>query len=217
MSISRQSGYYWVMHVARTEWEIAYWHPHFYWQFIDSRKHFSDADMQHIGTRVPDDYPLPDKDPLEQFADWQENQIKRYAFPGRIMGIIGDTEQEIPVHGMTKREYFIAHAPTAPDWWIDLFKSSLKKPVEPKYWDKYRAGDKIGPEPDDVLTIMDLDTLRSWQHDPCFDLPPHLQWYQEIHERHQTELRSYNLAVKSDRFFAWREYYADEQLRRIAN
>ena len=40
------------------------------------------------------------------FADWQAKELSKYAYPGRMHGMIGGFEQEIPIQGMTKREAF---------------------------------------------------------------------------------------------------------------
>lgn len=97
---NRKPGYYWVKHSARVEFEIAYWHPLMYWSMIDSRKHFNDIHMDEIN-----ETPISINEEGEQdYHTWQENELKKYAFPGRMMGLIGDTEQEIPIQGMTKRE-----------------------------------------------------------------------------------------------------------------
>jgi predicted small lipoprotein YifL len=40
------------------------------------------------------------------YMEWQSKELSKYAFPGRMMGMIGNIEQEIPIKGMTKREVF---------------------------------------------------------------------------------------------------------------
>jgi hypothetical protein len=42
--------------------------------------------------------------------DSQAKELNRYAFPGRQMALIGNTEMEVPTQGLTKREYFAAMA-----------------------------------------------------------------------------------------------------------
>lgn len=48
----------------------------------------------------------PESNAEFDYADWQEKQLQKYAYPGRMMGIIGGIEQEIPIMGLTKREVF---------------------------------------------------------------------------------------------------------------
>jgi hypothetical protein len=100
---NRKPGFYWVLHNARETWEVGYWNPHFFWQLVDTRTHFKDGDFQQIGMRAD----KPDGiEPETDFSEWQNREIKKYAFPGRINGLVGDQESEIPTQGLTKREMF---------------------------------------------------------------------------------------------------------------
>jgi hypothetical protein len=62
----------------------------------------------------------------ENLDDVQQELLQMYAFPGRQMVLIGNTEMEVATQGLSKREYFAAKAMQAiiqhhglPDGWTD--------------------------------------------------------------------------------------------------
>jgi hypothetical protein len=104
METTREPGFYIVQHNVRDKREVAQWHMMQYWTFSDSRHHFSDSDCRYI-SKEPIDLGPPK---ATTYDEWQQEELKKYAFPGHMMGMNGETEQLIPILGMTTREYFSA-------------------------------------------------------------------------------------------------------------
>lgn len=99
---------------------------------------------------------------------------------------------------LTKREALAALAPQdVPDWFE--YKSELK-PEKPMEW-----AEVSDPEHREIL--------RSWHFDPCYDLPDYLKWYQEKWERYWEERKNHKNIIVSERYFAWRRYFADQILK----
>lgn len=102
--------------------------------------------------------------------------------------------------GMTKRETFSLYAPPAPDWFS--YESKLTEPKQPKSWIDMEDG------PDKI-------ECKNWQYDPCYDLPDHLKWYQEAWEDYKRQRHAHVIRLKSEFYFAWRLYFADELLKQL--
>jgi len=45
-----------------------------------------------------------------EYIEEQSKMLNQYAFPGRQMALIGNTEMEVATQGLTKREYFAVMA-----------------------------------------------------------------------------------------------------------
>ncbi len=102
--------------------------------------------------------------------------------------------------GLSKREYFAAHAPEIPEWFTG---KSLDKPKEPKHWEEMPDG-----SPDKRI-------LMNWHRDPCYDLPDHLKYYQEAWEGHSVMMGEWDRMNVQLRYFQWRVYYADNMLAEL--
>lgn len=102
--------------------------------------------------------------------------------------------------GLTAREVFAKDAPPMPDWFE--YTSKLKPPKEPKSWVDMPEGD-------------DQNDCKNWQHDTECELPEHLQWYSQAWEKYWDEREAYYQALKSEKYFAWRLYFADELLKQL--
>lgn len=109
--------------------------------------------------------------------------------------------------GLTKREYFAGLAPdNIPDWFEHT--KDEDKPERPLSWVDIKEGHKFFPFKDE---------LKNWTHDPCYDLPPSLKWYQDAHEKYNEQKLQYDNNNKSDRYFQWRTFYADKLLQQLDN
>jgi hypothetical protein len=102
--------------------------------------------------------------------------------------------------GLTKREMLAMNAPKIPGWF--RFESKLPAPVAPSSWESMEDGD-------------DKEACKAWQYDPCYDLPDHLQWYQQKWEKFWDEHRAKDYQKQSELYFAWRLYFADELLKHL--
>lgn len=109
-------------------------------------------------------------------------------------------EDQIHESGLTKREMFAKDAPPMPDWFE--CQTKLTAPSQPKSWVEMEDGE-------------DKELLKNWQHDPCFDLPDHLEWYQMAWEDYREKKWEYDQAKKIEKFIAWRLYFADELLKQL--
>lgn len=114
------------------------------------------------------------------------------------LGLVENGKRSEP--GLTKRETFALNAPSMPEWF--QYTSKLTRPKEPMSWVAMEEGE-------------DRDTCRSWQHDPCFDLPDHLEWYQIAWDKYRAERLEYEYLKNSEQYFAWRLYFADELLKAL--
>lgn len=111
-------------------------------------------------------------------------------------------EEMTPHTGLTKREYFSALAPNQIPHWFKI-DSKIKKPQSPKSWAEFPEDDPHREE------------LRKWQHDPIYDLPEELQWYQKLWQKYHDQMHEYDRLIQAERYFAWRKYYADELLKQL--
>lgn len=101
--------------------------------------------------------------------------------------------------GLTKREYFAAHAPEVPDWFEH---KTAPFPKEPKSW--------IDMAPDDPFK----EEARQWYQDRSYDIASEeLQWFQQAWENFWEERHIWNKQDKANRYFQWRYYYADMMLK----
>lgn len=99
--------------------------------------------------------------------------------------------------GLTKREYFAAHAPKMPKW----FTSQKPWPTIPK------------PEMPDGLTTAEVAEIVAWHKDPIYDLPEQFKDYQQAicdwweAKRQQQIQKDYSAQWESP----W--YYADNVIK----
>lgn len=100
--------------------------------------------------------------------------------------------------GLTKWEYFLAHAPEVPEW----FQHKETCPIDPPlYWDQRTD-----------LSEEDKKELRDWHHDPIYDLPEKFSHYQNEIEEHSVKMTEWRNGCAVRKFFAWRVYYADSMI-----
>lgn len=93
--------------------------------------------------------------------------------------------------GLTKSEWFAAHAPEIPIWFN---VEPLPEVQYPWMWLKLGRG-------------KDADILRNWQKDPRFDLPVRLKKWEDSWKEYQEAMHKRREANTEKRFFAWRRYY----------
>lgn len=103
--------------------------------------------------------------------------------------------------GLTKREIFTNSAPTEiPEWF----------PYKP-------VTKEIKPRPDwtTIENEEDSQICKSWIHDPCFDLPEHLKWFQDGFDKYFDESSALELQNKIQKYFQWRTFYADNLIKEL--
>jgi hypothetical protein len=103
--------------------------------------------------------------------------------------------------GLTKREYFAAHAPEIPNWFANKLSPTPKKP---KSWMEIKWSNQ-----------EETDLIRSWWSDPIFDLPEHLIWYQQEWQEYNELYNEWNRQNIIDRYFQWRIFYADNLINEL--
>lgn len=102
-------------------------------------------------------------------------------------------------HGLTKREYFAAHCPDVPDWFVH---TPLPKGFEYPKWM-------------DIKDEKDREEVRQWVHDGTWDLPEHLFWFQEKTAEAMKLSNRWEVKDSENRFFQWRTYYADALIKQL--
>jgi hypothetical protein len=111
--------------------------------------------------------------------------------PGFVYGD-GSYEETTVKSGLTKHEFFAAHAPEIPTWFIHKQEQAPQKPT-------YNEA---------TITEDDKAEIRQWLHDPIFDLSNHLSWYQDKWQEYNDECRVWEYKNTVSRFFQWRIFYA---------
>ncbi len=144
------------------------------------------------------------KTPEEEYNDIedQNKRIEGYAFPGMQMGLIGEEERTIYTPGIEKRMYLALHAPPEPSWFV------IKEP------EKLHG---LKPDWQSIADHFDKEECRKYTHGEIPALSEHLQWFEEKLDKWCRADEEFNYRVKMDRYFAWRELFADEMLKRFAN
>lgn len=117
-----------------------------------------------------------------------------------------------PIHGqgergISKREYFAAHAPGVPDW----FRYQADgKPSE---------GKRDLPEPEKELTSKQQEEVRAWKDGLRFSFDnlsepvrEFLLRYQRIHEANE-KFHAWHMRCREEKYWAWRFYYADMMIK----
>ena len=61
----------------------------------------------------------------------------------------------------------------------------------------------------------DRELLKAWVHDGCFDLPEHLEWFQEKFNEAVKLRNEWEYRDKENRYFQWRTYYADALVKQL--
>ena len=99
--------------------------------------------------------------------------------------------------GLTKYEYYLAHAPeTIPKW----FRHEPKKePAKQLHWQDIPPDDPYYPF---------REELHQWHVDQSYDLPPNLQWYSQAIEKYQDDMAEWHRVDQLERYFQWRQFYA---------
>ncbi len=104
-------------------------------------------------------------------------------------------------NGLTKREYFANNAPdNIPDW----FKHTEPKRVY-----------KDAPHWATIEVEEDKELCKQWRHDPCFDLPEHLQWFQDAVQNEVSARNDWELQNHIARYFQWRTFYANNLISEL--
>lgn len=104
--------------------------------------------------------------------------------------------------GISKREYFAAHAPNEiPDWFTHTPIGELPKL----------------PSWQDIPDEKDKEAIRSWVCDPCWDLPDELMWFQLKFREVEKEREQWSKDDQAERYFQWRSHYADTILNHLQN
>lgn len=102
------------------------------------------------------------------------------------------------LRGLTKREYFAAHAPEVPEWFIH---TEPKNPKEPKSWTDMSDNDPF------------KEAAREWFQYPCYDIKDEeLKWFQEAWEKFWQDVKAWKAQNSMSRLKQWRYYYADAML-----
>jgi hypothetical protein len=102
--------------------------------------------------------------------------------------------------GLSKREWFAAHAPIEiPNWFTHVppEKKLTRRPI----WL-------------DIDNEQDRETCRHWL-DGEYDLPEHLKWFSDQFSKAYDEEQQWNIENESERYFQWRVHYADIMLHEL--
>ena len=103
-------------------------------------------------------------------------------------------------YGLTKREYFAAMAGDPPSWFVH---EPLPKNIKPI------------PDWENVMHEEDKKIVIDWLHDGIYDLPDHLQWFQDAHAKYDQELNDWSKRNAISRYFQWKTFYADNLLNQL--
>lgn len=108
------------------------------------------------------------------------------------------------VGGLSKREYFAAHAPEMPEWFTRGIKLEPYKGVQPPRWQDQ-------PEPFQ-------EEARLWQQGEWNEkISEELEDFRKsVHEYH-AELTAHDIRQRTIQLRAWRYYYADIMLAEKGN
>lgn len=95
----------------------------------------------------------------------------------------------------TLLDLFAVHAPPEiPDWFqpdLEPFEGPLKPELPPD------------------ASEQDRNTVSNWHSFGDFDLPEHLQWYQQAQQEHDLAVIDYQKELTRLRYFKWRWVYAE--------
>lgn len=107
------------------------------------------------------------------------------------------------IDGLTKREWFSGMAPVdIPSW----FKHT------PPEWKEVAM-----PQVNKIENEEHRREAKNWLHDPIYDLPEELSWFQKEYETYWESRRQYAVADQQARYFQWRRYYAEQLLTELSN
>lgn len=102
--------------------------------------------------------------------------------------------------GIARRDYFAAHAPEAPDWFV-------AKSLPPKPKNVLRALAEAGRIED-----KDFFVVNQWARGEGI-LPSELDWLKVEHRSYLEEREAWERDCGAARFFAWRWHYADQMVQ----
>lgn len=94
--------------------------------------------------------------------------------------------------GMSLLAYFAAHAPSIPSW-FEHTEPARDYPPMPDY---------------NSVDESQRETVRQWQHDPCFELPEELEWYAQKVRAHRAGRHQWQIKNHMARLVQWRFAYA---------
>jgi hypothetical protein len=101
---------------------------------------------------------------------------------------------------IARRDYFAAHAPETPDWFVDSSLPAKPKNVLRALADAGRIEDK------------DFLVINQWARGEA-TLPEELEWLKEEHREYLELRESWERDCAAQRFFVWRWHYADQMVR----
>jgi hypothetical protein len=100
---------------------------------------------------------------------------------------------------IARRDYFAAHAPDLPDWFV-------VKDLPPKPVNVLRAHAEAGKIED-----KDFMVINQWARGEA-TLPEELEWLKDEHRLYLEQRESWERDCAALRFFVWRWHYADQMV-----
>lgn len=136
------------------------------------------------------------------------------AFPGQYVkhpaGEVGNNVAIMEVgSGLSKREYFAARAPEAPDWF--RFTPEEGRPPQVEL-----------PDPEKELNTWEQEELRVWKDGEGMDFTKlstnvraFMLRYQKAHQANE-RFQHWRMKNREAKYWSWRFYYADQMIERSA-
>jgi hypothetical protein len=104
--------------------------------------------------------------------------------------------------GLTKLEFIACNAPVDIPSWFKHTSPELE--------------DVKAPKADSIANEEHRKQALAWIHDPIYDLPQELDWFQDQYERYWESKRQAAIADEQARYFQWRRFYAERLLTELS-
>lgn len=112
--------------------------------------------------------------------------------------LVAPHKSTVVFHGMSRRDYFAARAPAAPDWFS--FEAGSNPP-------KYPSVEELSPALQDQAKLVIGCKMKPR------DAEPEVQEFMRRYRPAKAEYDAWRRAQQEAKFFAWRFYYADQMIK----